>query len=99
MSDTCPGCGQVGTLDPQGTCHHCQYGRPNPAAAALREQVREIARVRDEVLGSAGERFARSGIPGAIRRAVRGAVAEVLDRSPTPEALGAAVAAGVRDGL
>src|SRR3989475_2753784 len=81
----CPGCGRANTIDPGGECHSCGHGRPDPAAAALREQVREVARVRDEVLGSPAERFARSGIPAAIRRAVRAAVAEVVDRAPTPE--------------
>src|SRR2546422_3831617 len=52
----CPGCGRANTIDPGGECHSCGHGRPDPAAAALREQVREIARVRDEVLGPARDR-------------------------------------------
>src|SRR5437773_1411458 len=88
MSDTkCPGCGRANTMDPVGICHACGHGRVDPEAAALREQIREIVRVRDQVLGGPGERFQRSGIPGAIRRAVRAAVAEVVDRAPTPEEL------------
>jgi len=91
----CPGCGRANTVDPAGLCHACGYGRPDPAAAALREQIREVTRLRDEVLGPAAERFRKSGIPEVIRAAV----ADVVVPGPAPEALEAAVAAGVRDGL
>src|SRR5437773_10308782 len=91
----CPGCGRANTVDPAGLCHACGYGRPDPAAAALREQIREVTRLRDEVLGPAAERSRKRGIPEAIRAAVAGVVVP----GPAPEAPEASVAAGVRDGL